>query len=161
MAEEAFFRLSSSSVRGTRRHTRASTLSRRSLSGPTPDARTLRGVGEGVAPGNTLSGLKSFFYHHHLAQHLKTLLECERGIGFAHTAVPKRPGQERAERVLLRCDRELHKCCVLVVERKTDVIEIHQRRRRRTIKMSCKVCKILSCAAQSWGTMEIFKYFLN
>lgn len=53
--------------------TRASTLSRRRLSGPTPDAATHT---RAHSPG----GLKSFIYHHHLAWLLKTLLDSERRL---------------------------------------------------------------------------------
>lgn len=149
---------------GTRRHTRASTLSRRSLSGPTPDAGTLRGWEGGACTRKHSQWIKKLFYHHHLARHLKTLLECERGIGFAHTAVPQRQSQE---------SRKSSAASGGVIENFTSVAfwcskgkqiwrskftrEEEEEEPRKTIKISCKVCKVLSCVVQSWGTMEILK----
>lgn len=76
------------------------------------------GLGE-VTLRNLLSGLKSFLYLH-LDWHLKTLQQSD----FAHTRVPKRPGQDgnhiSSPVVALRLDGELEEGYVVELKRKID-----------------------------------------
>ena len=114
-----FFRPFLSLCQGARRHTRASTLSRRSLSGATPDAGTLGG------------------YAGKLSRWIKRLFLSPFGLALEDTPLiwegnwlcPHRGpweaklwgGQINSPAVALLCDGEPHKCSVLVLQNRLDL----------------------------------------